>query len=121
MRTCRTRWRSGAWKHLAARSTQDARVVGRADLNDIPEWAQGWQNLRGRAHDLLWMAKIAVRQAGAKATEVVFDMILCVSGDPAPEDGRGEGEWGSMRTYKLVCGPNDDGSPCLTVMRVDED
>jgi len=92
-----------------------------ADLNDIPTWAQGWQDVRGRAHDLLWMARIAVRQAGAKATEVVFDLVLSLSGDPEPADGRGEGEWGSMRTYKLVCGPNDDGSPCLTLMLPDED
>jgi hypothetical protein len=91
------------------------------DLNDIPEWAQGWQDVRGRAHDLLWMASLAVRQAAEGESEVLFDVILSLSGDPEPRDGRGQGELSSTRTYKLVCGPNDDGSPCLTVMRVDED
>jgi hypothetical protein len=91
------------------------------DLNSVPEWAQGWQDVRGRTHDLLWMASVAVRRAKGNASEVLFDVILCVAGDPEPADGLGEGEWGSMRTYKLVCSPSDDGSPCLTLMRPDED
>ena len=91
------------------------------DLGDIPEWAQGSQDVRGRAHDLLWMASLAVRQEKGNATEVLFDVILALAGDPAPADMGDAGEEHSVRTYKLVCGPNDDGTPCLTVMRPEED
>lgn len=91
------------------------------DLNNIPVWAQGWQDVRGRAHDLLWMASVAVRRAKGDAREVLFDVVLAVGGDPEPADGRDDGDWGSTRTYKLVCGPSDDGSPCLTIVRPDED
>lgn len=88
-----------------------------ADLNSIPEWAEGWQGLRGRAHDLLWMASLAARRAAEGASEVLFDVILSVAGDLEPEDGKA----GMLRTYKLVCGPDDDGAPCLTVMLPEED
>lgn len=92
-----------------------------SDLNNIPEWARDWQDVRGRAHDLLWMASLAVRRAAEGSADVLFDVILRLAGDPEPEDERGEGELGSMRTYKLVCGPNDDGTLCLTLMLPTED
>lgn len=59
-----------------------------ADLNDIPAWAD-WQDLRGRAHDLLWMASLAARRA--QGNELLFQVILSLSSDPGPEDGEGDG------------------------------
>jgi hypothetical protein len=86
------------------------------DLNDIPTWAEGCQDLRGRAHDLLFMASLAARRGSGNA--MTFQVILSTSHDACPqEDGEGAG----VRSYRLVCGPDDDASPCITIMREDED
>lgn len=75
-----------------------------ADINAIPADLEGLQDVRGRAHDVLWMARCAAQRAG-NASEVEFE-VLMVLGD-SPE----------VMTYLMVCGPDDDGEPCVTIMR----
>jgi len=73
-----------------------------ADLCDLPAWVEGYQDLRGRAHDLLWMAALAARRG--EGCETKFDLILPLSGDPAPDHEDGQSDCRAMRTYKLVSG-----------------
>ena len=78
-----------------------------ADLSVIPPSKAGSQDVRGRAHDLLWMASLAARRASSTAT-VLFRMILHV--------GRR-----SSQTYKLMIHPGDHGEPVVTILRPNED
>lgn len=83
-----------------------------ADLNAIPE-SQSHQSVRGRAHDLLWMASLKVRrllQSGSDMDRVLFQLHMRCKGDRK-----------SLRTYKIICGPGDDMRPCLTIMQTHED
>jgi hypothetical protein len=75
--------------------------------------------VRGRAHDLLWMASLAARRGSG--SETLFDLILPLSSDPRPVVRNGRRNNRPQHTYKLVCGPDDDGAPCITIMRPDED
>ena len=63
------------------------------------------QDVRGRAYDVLFMASLAARRGG---NSTLFSLLMQV--------GRSR-----KQVYKMVCGPNDDGSPCITIMQRDED
>lgn len=76
-----------------------------ADIERIGK--QQLQSVRGRAHDLLWMASIAARR-NSGSDSVLFRVIMQV--------GRTRNQ-----VYKMVCGANDDGSPCITIMQRNED
>jgi hypothetical protein len=65
---------------------------------------------RGRAHDVLWMASLAARRGG---TRVAFSVLR------VPREGRGHKA--TRADLVAVCGPDDDGSPCVTIMLPDED
>ena len=73
------------------------------DVNHIGKGCM--QDVHGRAHDLLFMASLAARRGG---NETLFSMLMQV--------GRTR-----KQVYKMVCGPNDDGSPCITIMQRNED
>lgn len=77
------------------------------DLEAIPPRYQGMQDVRGRAHDLLWMASLAVRRGGSKDM-LLFQVHLSV--------GRR-----TLQTYKLMIRPGDSGEPVVTILRPDED
>ena len=79
-----------------------------SDLENIPPSKKGWQDLRGRAHDLLFMASLAARKANSKTGGVLFGMILYV--------GRR-----SKQVYKLHAGPGDDGKLVITISQRNED
>lgn len=60
------------------------------------------EDIRGRAHDVLWMASLAVRRSrGESSATFVVKMNV--------REG--------MRNLTLLveCGPDDDGSPCITI------
>lgn len=78
-----------------------------ADLSAIPPSKQSSQDVRGRAHDLLWMASLAARRAG-KTSTVRFQVIMHL--------GRS-----SRQTYKLMIHPGDHGEPVVTILRPNED
>lgn len=79
------------------------------DINSIPAAVRDVQSVRGRAHDVLWMAFLAA--AEAKGRDVVtFAVMMSVA-------GRSRRQY----RYKMVYGPNDNGSPCVTILQLHED
>lgn len=78
-----------------------------ADLNAIPASRQSIEDVRGRAHDLLWMASLAARRAG-NSSAIHFEVILTL--------GRRK-----RQTYKLMIHPGDHGEPVVTILRPNED
>ena len=69
-----------------------------------PGTAEYGQSERGRAHDLLWMCYVAIRQRGG-ADHLMFEVIFI--------NRRRQQE---TVTLKAVCGPGDEGTPVLTIM-----
>lgn len=68
-------------------------------------------DVTGRAWDVLWM----LRNAAARATgETMFFTVLAVTPD-------GRGIKPRAVRLKAVCGPNDDMTPCITVLLPEED
>lgn len=67
------------------------------------------QDEHGRLWDVLWLMHLAVRRLTHATQTVTFEVIV--------RNGRRK----SRVTLKAHCGPNDDGSPCVTVMLADED
>lgn len=72
---------------------------------DIERIGKSCQVVRGRAHDLLWMASLAARRGGNSRLFLVLMQV-----------GRTR-----KQVYKMVCGANDDATPCITIMKRDED
>jgi hypothetical protein len=75
------------------------------------------QDEQGRLWDVLSMALFGIR-AAKRSSSLPEDMLRFVV-YVVPRDG-------STRrprpvTLKLCCGPNDDGSPCITILEPDED
>lgn len=71
------------------------------------------QSERGRAHDLLWMLFLSIRQSRSTQTDndrLHFRVIFL----QAPQ--RQE-----TVTVKAICGPGDHGEPVMTIMCPDED
>ena len=68
---------------------------------DHPKHCNDW---KGVWHDILWMAKVDSTRQEIDPTTVVFTVIIT---------GVGRSRY---KRLKFVCGPNDDGSPCLTLM-----
>ena len=76
------------------------------------------QDIKGRLWDVLWMLKDAIRRATPAEDALQFSLlvvpnVLADKPDSAPR--------AQMVTLKSVCGPDDDLSPCLTIMLPEED
>ena len=77
---------------------------------EVPEGMTG-QDQQGRLWDILNMLRFAAAQSRGES-EILFKLYVRVhKGDRRPR----------LVTLKSVCGPNDDASPCITVMMPDED
>lgn len=74
-----------------------------ADIERCPKM----QDIRGRAHDVLWMASLAARGNGS-ASAKLFRVIMQV--------GRTKNQ-----IYKMVAGPGDNGELVITIMKPDQD
>lgn len=61
----------------------------------------------GVLHDMLWMSKVHFR--AISDTTRIFRVKIVGAGRTKLFD------------FKMVCGPNDDMSPCLTIMLPEED
>jgi len=70
----------------------------------------GGQSAQGRLWDVLWMLRAAIRRC-PRHTDTLHDQLLVVQ----------EGQTTSPVTLKAVCGPDDDRSPCVTIMLPEED
>lgn len=77
-----------------------------ADIVAIPEPYRGVEDVLGRLWDVVWMARWAAQRA--TEAQIVYDLVLHVADQ-------------EMYKVKMVVGPDDDGSPCITLMRVGED
>lgn len=80
-----------------------------AECVQVPEGV-GDQDERGRLWDVLWLMHLAARKAPPGTREVRFDVRV-----------QGRGRWPVRVSLRAVCGPDDDGSPCVTVMLASED
>jgi hypothetical protein len=76
---------------------------------EVPEAVEGFQDIKGRLWDILWMASLAARQ-NRSTSELLFKVLVA-------NDRRGPREV----TLKLHCGPGDQAEPVLTIMLPDED
>ena len=85
----------------------------------VPKALKGIQDEAGRLFDILWMYAWAVRIGEISGNQGLFTVsFLMYETKSISEQARVRQE---TITLKAVCGPNDDGSPCITIMRPDED
>jgi hypothetical protein len=70
------------------------------------------QDEAGRLWDIFWMARNAIVRSKGDGPELRFQLHV-------RDDNRDRTP--PLVTLKAVCGPGDDGSPCITVMLPDED
>jgi hypothetical protein len=70
----------------------------------VPEGVE-CQDEAGRLWDILWMLRHAVQREKDDATELLFQLYV-----------RNDNHWPRLVTLKAVCGPDEHGEPCITVM-----
>jgi hypothetical protein len=77
------------------------------------------QDIKGRLWDVLWMLKLAIRRIQAPRPILHFSLRV-VPNVPA-NYAKSNPPRAKIVHLKAVCGPDDDGSPCLTIMLPEED
>ena len=75
---------------------------------EVPESCP-WQDLSERLWDVLWMLHVAIKKSPER-NPIHFKLIV------QNEPGKNE-----EVTLKAVCGPDDVGQPCITIMQPNED
>ena len=80
-----------------------------AEYVKVPEGVVA-QDEAGRLWDILNMLRFAIAKSPRGSSELLFKLYV-----------RNDNRRAQLVTLKSVCGPNDDASPCLTVMLPDED
>lgn len=88
----------------------------------VPEEMKGHQDESGRAWDIVWMLAHAIRSGKLNGSEGEFELLVAMPANTGwePNEKR-EGQNQRLVTLKAVCGPADDASPCLTIMKPGED
>ena len=71
----------------------------------------GGQSETGRLWDVLMILWATIRPLPGQADTITFQVLAVMENSPVPE----------LVTLKAVCGPDDDGSPCVTIMLPEED
>ena len=79
-----------------------------AEYVQVPAGVEG-QDEEGRLWDILWMCSLEARRQ--KENSVIFFSVLVQNSNRGPK----------KIDLKCVCGPDDEGAPCLTIMRPGED
>ena len=74
-----------------------------------PEKMPRCQDFNGRLHDVLWMLRLKIRGASEGIDRLAFRAMF--QGGPGLR-----GRQKRIVDLVAVCGPADDGSPCLTIM-----
>jgi len=95
-----------------------------ADYVAVPAELKGQQDEMGRLWDILWMFSCAVRGGRISGLIGTFEVIIAKpdKGDWRSNEKIHGGNRGQrLVTLKVVCGPSDDGSPCISIMRPEED
>ncbi len=107
----------GKWSELARNAgilypvAMTAEAFGRyVELSEAAK--QTGNDEMGRLWDVLWMLRHAIKRAkdGPSQSEILFT-FYCVTDRTKP----------TRHTLKAVCGPDDDGSPCITLMLPEQD
>lgn len=75
---------------------------------EVPQGVVG-QDEAGRLWDILSMLRFAVRANGARG-EIRFRLFV-----------RKDNRKPRLTTLRAICGPSDDGSPCVTICEPDQD
>jgi len=75
------------------------------------------QDIEGRLWDVLWMLKCAIARGGNTDT-IIFKLHVVPN---IPQGSKKRNPRAELTTLKAVCGPDDDGSPCITIMQTYED
>lgn len=88
-----------------------------------PKAERAGQDIIGRAWDVLWMMRSAIKRAnGSVGNAVVFEFYCTVE---KPEYARHAMKRVTVRPVacelKAVCGPGDDAEPVITIMLPNED
>jgi hypothetical protein len=94
------------------------------DYVAVPAELKGHQDEVGRCWDILWMFSWAVRSGRITGATGAFEVIIAKpdKGDWRKNEKGHDGNRGQrLVTLKAVSGPSDDGSPCVTIMRPEED
>ena len=95
-----------------------------ADYVAVTPELEGQQDESGRLWDVLWMLSHAIRSGAIQGDRGTFELIVVKpdKGDWRSNEKAFEGSrTRRLVTLKAVCGPADDGAPCITIMRPDED
>lgn len=95
-----------------------------ADYVEVPDELKGQQNEMGRLWDILWLLACAVRSGRITDDIGTFQVIVAKpdKGDWRSNETVHEGSRTKrLVTLKTVCGPSDNSSPCVTIMRPEED
>ena len=79
-----------------------------AEYVQVPAGVEG-QDEEGRLWDILWMCSLEARRQ--KENSVILFSVLVQNSNRGPK----------KIGLKCVCGPDDEGAPCLTIMRPGED
>lgn len=79
------------------------------DCVRVPEGVEG-QDEAGRQWDILFMLRHAIRTTTPPGREMRFQLLV-----------RNDNRAPRPVTLKAVIGPDDNGNPCLTVMKPEED
>lgn len=76
---------------------------------EVPQGVE-CQDDAGRLWDVLWMLASAIRSSREPGHTLHYQLYV--------KTGKGRPK---LVTLKAVCGPDDDGSPCITIMTPEED
>ena len=90
------------YKYPIACTSEVWGIIDRAIKNE-----KHCNDLNGVIHDILWMSRVFKRTIDANT--IMFRVKITGAGRKSVFD------------FKMVCGPNDDASPCLTIMMPHED
>jgi len=89
------------------------------DYVHVPKALEGMQDEQGRLWDILWMFAWHVKIGEINGNEGMFEVSFLTYEAKGPNDiAKSRNETVML---KAVCGPNDDASPCITIMLPDED
>lgn len=83
---------------------------GWAHYVEVPPGARG-QDETGRLWDVISMLRFAIFANQNEVRELRYRLHVVLKAGADPE----------LVELKAICGPDDDGSPCITVLMPDED
>jgi hypothetical protein len=88
----------------------------------VPEALADSQDEIGRIWDVLWMMRVAIQRGEIQGDRGMFKVIVAKPGPYRSNEEPLKGDTGCCKvTLKSICGPSDDGSPCISILMPGED